>query len=243
VGFERRIMIHRPGVSKADVLARYENHSRSPEEYRKAIWTNPTTWENRFSEVARLVEWARVRSWLDVGCGTARLFEKVIAGGAAPVLQRCVGIDAIANNVAEARRKKWPVHPQVAVLQKDIEDLDGLDEGPFDLVTMVGVVYQCGLPPAYAVERCVRQVAADGQLIVTTENVCFKGFVADPHGWYPARAELEAMLTVGERRPVDVTVQYTNPLWSQRIAGIDDTESADYKELFLRASYGAFERP
>lgn len=230
--------IRRPSASKADVLAKYEAHSCASEEHRQMMWFSPQTWENRLDEAARLISWPHVRTWLDVGCGTARLFEKVISRPDASSLERCVGIDAIENNLGTARRKAWPRRPEVRLLRRDIEDLDNLGEGPFDLVTMVGVVYQCGLAPAIAVEKCVRQLPSSGLLLVTTENAMFKRLVADPHGCYPPRVEFEDMFRVASRVPSSVTVQYTNPLWSQRITGISEDESAEYKETFFLVFYG-----
>jgi 2-polyprenyl-3-methyl-5-hydroxy-6-metoxy-1,4-benzoquinol methylase len=165
------------------------------------------------------------------------LFEKVISGAHATELHTCIGIDAIANNIRTGQDKKWPARPSVKLLQWDIEDLDRLNHGPFDLVTMVGVVYQCGLPPAITVEKCLGRLATAGLLLVTTENVRFKGFRADPHGCYPPRDEFEQMFRQAGRNPRSLIVQYTNPLWRQRDTGIEDADSADYKETFFLASY------
>jgi SAM-dependent methyltransferase len=227
---------HRPNVPKADVLAKYQETSLEPEEHRK-MRSSKGTWQNRFEEAARLTPWSSVRTWLDVGCGTARFFERVIGLGVAGRLEQCVGIDAIANNLQAAREKTWPIRPSVRLLQCDIEDLGGLSGGPFDLVTMVGVVYQCGLPPAVAVEKCLGQLAAKGRLLVTTENNRFKGFLEDPHGCYPDREDFERMLAPGDRILNSLTVQYTNPLWGQRATNMTPDESAGYKEIFFLASY------
>jgi SAM-dependent methyltransferase len=230
------VNIRRPSVSKATVLAKYQETSLEAEEHRK-LMSSKQTWENRFDEVADIIPWSQVRTWLDVGCGTAKLFETVISRGDAKDLHECVGIDAIANNIRTSQDKKWPARPSVRLLQWDIEDLDRLSDGPFDLVTMVGVVYQCGLPPAISVERCLGRLATGGLLLVTTENVRFKGFRADPHGCYPPRDEFEQMFSQAGRDPSSLIVQYTNPLWRQRATGIEDADSAEYKETFFLASY------
>jgi len=232
------VHVRRPAASKADVLARYEEHSHAAEEHRKMM-SSAQTWENRFEEAAHLIPWKGVRTWLDVGCGTARLFQKVIDAGVAPALERCVGVDATVNSLQTARDKAWPQRPAVTFSQHDIEDLDSLDGGTFDLVTMVGVVYQCGLPPALAVEKCLRRVASPGLFLVTTENPRFRGFVEDPHGCYPERSEFEAMLRSTTAAGPALVVQYTNPLWRQRAAGVIEEESADYKEIFFLAACGA----
>jgi SAM-dependent methyltransferase len=229
--------VRQPSAAKADVLARYEVSSRAPEEHRRMM-SSLDTWENRFDEAARMIPWRRVRRWLDVGCGTARFVEKVLAARIAPALDLCVGIDAIANNIATARAKAWPLHPDVLFHQWDIEDLDAFGYASFDLVTMVGVVYQCGLAPAVAVERSLGRLAESGVMLVTTENPRFSGFVADPHGCYPERQEFEEMFDCRPGRRV-VRAQYTNPLWRERTSDVTDDESQAYKELFLLASFGA----
>lgn len=229
--------IDRPKVPKAAVLAKYQETSLEPEEHRK-MRSSKGTWENRFEEAAAVIPWSDVCTWLDVGCGTARFFERVIGLGIASRLERCVGIDAISNNLQVGRDKTWPARPSVRLIECDIEDLGGVPDGPFDLVTMVGVVYQCGLPPAVAVGKCLGQVAPEGQLLVTTENTRFKGFLEDPHGCYPHREDFERMLAPDGRVARNLTVQYTNPLWRQRVTNMRPDESADYKEIFFLASYG-----
>ena len=230
--------VRRPAASKAEVLARYEQHSHEAEEHRQMM-SGAQTWENRFDEAARLIRWGGVRTWLDVGCGTARFFEKVIASGAAPDLERCLGVDATANSLATARAKRWPERPIVSFMQHDVEDLDVLGAGTFDLVTMVGVVYQCGVAPAVAVEKCLRRLTAGGTFLVTTENPRFKGFVEDPHGCYPERGEFESMLRRADAERPALVVQYTNPLWCQRVTGIGEDDSAEYKEIFFLATDAA----
>src|SRR5947207_9549577 len=114
-----------PNVPKSAVLARYQQASSEPEEHRKMMFSKDT-WENRFLEVGEFIPWGGVRRWLDVGCGTARLFESVIASGRASDLTACVGIDAIANNVQTSRDKPWPARPSVTIRQWDIEQLNEL---------------------------------------------------------------------------------------------------------------------
>jgi|RhiMetdeSRZDD1v2_1073273.scaffolds.fasta_scaffold03991_8 SAM-dependent methyltransferase len=227
-----------PPVSKDVVLAAYEEWSRQPEEHRKMM-SSRETWENRFDEAIAIIPWDGVRRWLDVGCGTARFFEKVLASGCAPSLEAVTGVDAIANNVQAARAKAWPSSPVVTVRQWDIEDLHRLDDDPFDLVTMVGVVYQCGLAPAIAVEKCLGCLGATGTLLITTENPQCRHFREHPHGCYPDRGEMERLLVRTGRPPARLIVQYTNPLWRQREIGIAHDASVEFKEMFFLASYAA----
>jgi len=231
-----------PSVPKAEVLARYQESSQEPEEHRKMM-SSKDTWENRFEEAAALISWSRVATWLDVGCGTARFFEKVIDAGCAVGLRECVGVDVVENNLRVGKDKHWPDRPRVQLVLKDIECLDELEYGSFDLVTMVGVVYQCGLPPAVAIEQCLGRLAPNGVFLVTSENVRFDGFRADPHGCYPSRIEFEAMLDRRGSAPDGLTVQYTNPLWRQRSLTIADSQSEAYKEAFFLASYTAPPQP
>jgi len=77
-------------VPKATVLAKYQEASLESEEHRKMMFSKQT-WENRFEEAASFIPWAGVRTWLDVGCGTSRFFEKVIGSDCATGLQACVG--------------------------------------------------------------------------------------------------------------------------------------------------------
>ena len=227
----------RPPVTKDVVLATYEEWSRLPEEHRKMM-SSHDTWENRFDEAIALIPWSGVRRWLDVGCGTARLFEKTLTTGRAPSLEALTGIDAIRNNIDTARAKAWPARPSVTLCQWDIEDLDRLDGEPFDLVTMVGVVYHCGLAPAVAVEQCLGRLSAHGTLLVTTENPRGRRFKADPQGCYPDRDEFEPLFSQRGRTPARLTVQYTNPLWRQRAEGLAEA-SGEFKEIFFLASYAA----
>lgn len=230
--------MRRPLVSKEEVLSRYREKSFEQEEHSKMM-SSKETWENRFEEVINLIPWEQIHSWLDVGCGTARLFERVIHSGIADQLEQCIGIDAVEGNLQAGRNKSWPLRPSVDVLQLDIEEMDDFHSGPFDLVTMVGVVYHCGLPPTMAIDKCMAQLTvAGGVMLVTTENTSFKGFIQDPHGCYPERQEFEQALKPPDRVLESLIVQYTNPLWRQRTSDIGDQNSVDYKEIFFLASYG-----
>lgn len=64
---------------------------------------------------------------LDVGCGFGRQLEELVAGGADAEL--CVGIDALEDRVARARRE----HPQIRFLVADARKLPFADAG-FDVV-------------------------------------------------------------------------------------------------------------
>ena len=64
-------------ISKADVQREYADAAKAENDYQRAKWGSHASMLNRFMLGERVVDWDRVGSWLDVGCGTGLFFETI----------------------------------------------------------------------------------------------------------------------------------------------------------------------
>jgi len=189
---------YQPAVSKEAVVAEYTLSAQASDEFAKVKWGSQASMDNRLRLAASLVDWTRIKSWLDVGCGTGRFFELVDVSDVK--VETRVGIDITAAMITEARRKKYALPPRFAVA--DLSDLDGAF-GRFDLVSLIGVLQQCGVSPAVALRHSASVLAPGGQLILTTKHLGWDEFTSgrlqpeEGHSWFEQRELSEAAAGAG----------------------------------------------
>jgi 2-polyprenyl-3-methyl-5-hydroxy-6-metoxy-1,4-benzoquinol methylase len=218
-------------ISKEEIIARYIEAAKSPIENFKMM-SSKYTWENRFEEAALLIPWDRVESWFDVGCGTGRFFEK-IAKADTNVLREIFGVDVVDENIAFAKKKLWPDSLTNRFTVMDIAELGDKVMDTFDLVTAIGVIYQCGIDPRSVIAAATRRIAPGGTLIFTTENPEFEGFFQDPHGWYMEIEDLKVFLSA---LGGSYSLHLVNPLWREWSDDINHKRNR-FKEIFCKYSF------
>lgn len=172
--------------SKQEVIAEYAASSGAGEDHAKAKWGSEASMLNRFRLGLTTIRWDGVRRWLDVGCSVGRFFALAEEEGGLR-FEQLVGIDITATMIDEARRRSFasPTDFQVA-------DLEEAPCGPrhFDLVTMLGVLQQCGSPPEKALAAAAAPLADGGQIFITTKNLGWRAFSEDGlvpeanHSWF-----------------------------------------------------------
>lgn len=186
-------------VDKADVRREYAQASTAEHDFEKAKWGSYESMVHRFHLAERLVDWASVGDWLDIGCGTGLLFETVESAGRA--FKRLVGVDITAEvlSFASARNLKSPAEFHVLDLEVMPQDF----RGAFDLVSMIGVLQQCGNFPAPVLEAVSSAVQPGGQLFLTTKNLGWKAFLEDGfepeagHSWFVYDELVDILHNVG----------------------------------------------
>jgi SAM-dependent methyltransferase len=172
-------------VSKAAIVAEYAAASRRRTDFERAKWGTPEGMLNRFRLGLALVAWADVRRWLDIGCGTGAFFS--LAEAAGHRFDELVGVDITPEIIAAARSTPHAsparfVNADLTALPADLTD--------FDLVTLVGVLQQCGAPPEAALPPCVACLRPGGQFLLTTKNLGWQAFTSgtlrpeQSHSWF-----------------------------------------------------------
>ena len=172
-------------VSKDAVVAEYAKASRSPMDFGKAKWGSQASMLNRFRLGLSIIEWQAVKRWFDVGCGTGQFFTLVEEAGHR--FEELVGVDITPEILLDARSRAYA--SPANFVEADLEAMPGylID---FDLITLVGVLQQCGTAPEHALAACIQRLRLGGQLFLTTKHLGWKAFTdgsltPEPsHSWF-----------------------------------------------------------
>jgi SAM-dependent methyltransferase len=172
-------------VSKDEIIAEYAEASHKPADFEKAKWGSQASMLNRFRLGLSVIDWEAVRRWLDIGCGTGGFFALVEEAGHR--FDALVGVDITPEGLRYARERSYA--SPASFVEADLEALpDGLAD--FDLVTLVGVLQQCGAPPERALAASAAPLKPGGQLFLTTKHLGWKAFgegglTPEPnHSWF-----------------------------------------------------------
>ena len=122
---------------------------------------------------------------MDIGCGPGTFFAEAEAAG-----KRCrelIGVDFVGAMLEAARARRY--ESPVRFMECDLAELpDAVRD--LDLVTLVGVLQQCGMPPEKALAACVERLRVGGQLFLTTKNIGWRAFREEGlipfegHSWF-----------------------------------------------------------
>ncbi len=158
-------------VSKDALIAEYAEASRQPADFRKAKWGSQESMANRFRLGLSVIEWQTVRRWLDVGCGTGPFF--TLVEEANHRFEELVGVDITPEIMLHARNRTYA--SPANFVEADLEVMPGYLVN-FDLVTLVGVLQQCGAPLERALAACIERLRPGGQLFLTTKHLGWEAF-------------------------------------------------------------------
>lgn len=191
--------VHGDAYSEEAVRDEYEQASRSAAEHEKLKWGSSEGMLNRYRLALHAVDWSRVSTWLDVGCGTGAFLREAETSHC---FDRFVGVDLSPSLLRFAAEKDYATPGRSFSCQSFMDPVDG---APFDLVTCIGVLQKCGVPLRKAVARLAELVRPGGTVFVTTKHRGWKrfgdeGFVPHPgHHWFALSEVLEAFAGAGLR--------------------------------------------
>lgn len=192
-----RRSLHRVG-SKQAVIDFYTQSCGNSEEHEKNKWGSPESMLNRFQLALDVVDWTKVRRWLDVGCGTGVLFTCAAKAGLRST--EMVGADITPAMIEEAARR--PDRAPATFIMADLESLP-TNLGVFDAVSAIGVLQQCGIPIDRALSALASVTAPGGQLYLDTKNIGWRSFREDglipetAHSWFDWDELQVAVTTAG----------------------------------------------
>lgn len=170
-GAGRSLVVARP---KSAVIDEYETAATETAPHLSAKWGSAASQTYRFSLVEKAVRWNAVSRWLDIGCSRGGLFAHIEAAGHDVGLR--VGVDIAAGQLP----RRWPGPAAPVFLAADFETAP-IVGGPFDLVTLIGVLQQCGVPPRRVFRRLRELVSDRGQVFLTTKNLLAR--LREPEEW------------------------------------------------------------
>jgi SAM-dependent methyltransferase len=171
-------------VTKGDVIAEYRATAGKSLEHEKAKWGSEASMTARYRLGLSIIDWRHVRRWLDVGCGTGLFFALAEAEGLR--FDDLCGADITKEMIEQARRRSYA--SPTRFIEMDLEYLS--PDHPYDLVSLVGVLQQCGCGPKRAIAPCVRALRDAGLIFLTTKHIGWESFtsgraVPEPsHSWF-----------------------------------------------------------
>ena len=108
----------------------------------KLYWGSKGEMFCRFNLAKQTIDWSRVNTWLDLGCGTGEFFKEVLETTPNQI-QKIVGVDLIdsflelsESNLGEYKVEKTFLNSSVTNLPNELENKH------FDLITVSGLL-QC----------------------------------------------------------------------------------------------------
>ena len=117
----------------------YVNYfSKCKQDYKKCGWDTKKDMMAGFKISEKLVNFERIESWLDLGCGTGNFFEYILVNFTN--IKYCHGIDACQKScdMTLNKLKKYP-NVKATVSNFDLYQIDN-SLGKFDLITLSGVL-------------------------------------------------------------------------------------------------------
>lgn len=179
-------------ILKKDIIREYQKSAKFKQDYKKAKWGSHESMLNRFKLFKNTVSWKKVKSWLDIGCANGALFDYCSLNNV-----KCTGID-ICGDMVKGAGKKYKI------LVCDAEKLP-FKNSSFDLISMMGVLQQCGAAPGRILEECLRVLKKRGRLFLTTKNLLWEEFITgnfmpyEKHSWFVPQEIKNILIGLGAK--------------------------------------------
>jgi spore coat polysaccharide biosynthesis predicted glycosyltransferase SpsG/2-polyprenyl-3-methyl-5-hydroxy-6-metoxy-1,4-benzoquinol methylase len=179
------------------VRREYELSSRKQNEHEKVKWGSSEGMFNRFYLAEKVINWSRVRSWLDIGSGTGAFLKELEKE---KQIMSFLGVDLSPAMIKFSKQQVYKTNRANFRCQSFFDPVIGY---PYDLVTCIGVLQKCGIPLNKAVSRLAELVKLGGQVFVTTKNLDWERFKEPDffpekgHKWFSLAEIREAFALAG----------------------------------------------
>lgn len=183
-------------VSKNEVVAEYLASSYEFSSFERAKWGSIESQQGRFLFALKKLDFSKMKLWLDLGCGEGDFFELAECNSMRFELMH--GVDITPTMIIKAQEKTFSNPVQFTV--SDLESLPESVSG-YDLVTLIGVLQQCGMIPANVFKVINRTLKTNGILYLTTKNIDWDQFTSGilkpvtSHSWFDYQ-DLEKELVI-----------------------------------------------
>ena len=151
--------------SKKRIIDEYDASCNLPKEYEKAKWGAESSMVNRMMAVLNIIDFGKIKNWLDVGSGTGLLQDLVCSEYPSIV---AVGIDLSPNMIKFAKSEH----------SNEVYNLEFHNVGfkefkfnyLFDCITCLGVVQKTDMSIDEFFERAFVMLSDTGILLLNTKN-------------------------------------------------------------------------
>jgi len=183
-----------------EVMAEYHLSAATGEDFTRAKWGSEASMLNRFQLAFQLIDWPRITTWLDLGCGTGRAFTE--AEKAEHRFFRLTGVDISPAMIEIAQARQ--LSSKVEWLSGELDVLN-IPTGSFDLLTVIGVLQQCGTRPEAFLRSAVAKLRPRGIFFLTTKNLNWREFTNGnlqpeaEHSWFDFQEVANELIGLGIR--------------------------------------------
>jgi len=166
------------------VKREYSIASKHKQENKKVKWGSYLSMINRLKISLSLLKKKKYRNWLDIGSGTGKFF--LLADKINFKTDDRVGIEMNKNLIKYSKKKIYKF--KTKFINSDIVKLK--DKKKYELVTLIGVLQNCGHHPEFFLKKIIRKVKGRGIFFLTTKNINWKKFkkkgvlFEKEHSWF-----------------------------------------------------------
>jgi len=170
--------------TRANLILDYNLSFPKKNEFEKVKWSSKISMFNRYKLLFKFVAKEKIHRWLDVGSGTGSIFrhhDKLKKNN----IKFRLGIEINKKLYNYSKKKKYK--KKVYFENNDILSFN--KKSKFNLITLIGVLQNCGHYPAQILKKCVDVLADNGLLFLITKNLLWNKFSmkfkpSKEHSWF-----------------------------------------------------------
>lgn len=154
-------------TKNVDILDRYQNKyfNKYKNDQQRLLWDTKNNMICGFNVSYNLIDFSKVNSFIDIGCGTGNYFNDVLSKHK---IETVVGVDAVPNFIKVSKEKNKEFN--ITYVTENIFNISE-EIGKFDLCSLNGVLQTLDLNSIDNVfEMLISVVKKDGQLWITALN-------------------------------------------------------------------------
>jgi ubiquinone/menaquinone biosynthesis C-methylase UbiE len=165
------ISMYHVQVNNDDLINKYKNIMATRDcDFKKARWSYEHQMYLRFEMAQKVIDFSKINSWCDVGCGCGNFFELILKDH--HNIEEITGIDVVDSfvDIASNKNKQFKNVKQ-NFYAKNLYELDPAIDGTFDLVSCSGLLQMLDFDKIYKTfEKLSSIVKPGGSLWVDTFN-------------------------------------------------------------------------
>lgn len=165
-----------------EVIQLYNKNSKK-KEHEKVLWSSHKAMLSRYKFLFRLLKSKKISKWIDIGSGTGAIF-KFHEKTNIKIRER-TGIEINRRLFLYSKKKKY----MFRVNFFNIDFLKYKTKKKFDLITLIGVLQNCGYDYRKILKKVKKIMNKNAILFLTSKNINFKYFYKvdlskNNHQWF-----------------------------------------------------------
>lgn len=182
--------------------------SERKENFKKTRWGTKNTMLCGFKMAEKVIDFSKVKTWIDIGCGTGDFFDYILPKYK---IEYCVGTDVVKKFTRITANKLHQLVPDISycIYTKNLYELDVEEIGKFDLVTLSGVLQILDLNKIYQSFNILDSFVNHGGILwINTTNYDYKSVnQRRKQGlWHYKQEELQEIYKKYNYKNIDVDI-------------------------------------